>query len=145
MKRVLFVILAGLIMVFIGYIASFLLVCPTLNDIKAYSIKKEFSQMALPSETEIIETSSFTGNINGNYVEIWAGVLIRSTLEPEEIFEYFSNYELIWPVPTDENQYPEPRSYMTFPYLSRNGDRTGCYIIAGHYKPITQFDIRRIN
>jgi len=102
-------------------------------------------QIVLPSGTEIIETSSYVGNTRGtgNHIEIWVGVLIRSDLEPDNIFDYYKDYEIVWAVPIDENQYPEPRSYMTFPYLSGNGDRTGCFIVAGHYYPVTQFDIRR--
>jgi len=144
LKRILLVILAIVIMVPVGFLVFFLIVGPALNDKRASSIEKELSCIELPPDTEIIETASFCGNTSGtgNHVEIWAGVLIRSELPEEKIIEFYKDYEIVWAVPVDENLYPEPRDYMKFPYLSRNGERTGCYIIADYYKAVTQNDIR---
>jgi len=144
LKRILLAILAIVIIVPIGFMAFFLFVGPALNDARASSIEKELSRIELPPETEIIETASYCGNTGGtgNHVEIWAGVLIRSELTEEEISQFFKDYEIVWAVPVDENLYPEPRDDMKFPYLSGNGERTGCYIIADYYKAVTQNDIR---
>jgi len=144
LKRVLFAALAVVIIIPVGFLAFFLIIGPALNDARASSIEKELSRIKLPPETEIIETASYCGNTGstGNHVEIWAGVLIRSELDEEEILEVFNDYEIVWAVPMDENYYPEPRDDMKFPYLSRNGERTGCYIIADYYKAVTQNDVR---
>lgn len=137
----------ALVMVFIipiGYFSFFLFIGPAFNDAKAVSIEKEFSENPLPPETETVETASYCGNTGGtgNHVEIWAGALIRSKLTTEEISQFYRDYEIVWAVPLDENIYPEPRDYMKFQYLSTNGNRENCYIIAGHYTALTQCDIR---
>lgn len=144
LKQILLTALVAVILVPIGFIAFSLFIGPMLNDAFASSVEKELSSLKLPPETEIIETASYCGNTSGtgNHVEIWAGLLIRSDLKEEEIIEFYKDYQIVWAVPTDQNLYPEPSDYMKFSYLSRNGDRTGCYIIADYYNAVTQNDIR---
>ena len=50
------------------------------NNIRASSVTREWRQMSVPPEIEVIEISYFVGNTagTGNSVEIWAGMLIRS-------------------------------------------------------------------
>ena len=143
-KQILLALLFIAILLPVGYIATFMLICPIINNNKASSIEKELSKITLPPDTEIIETSSYVGNTSGtgNHVEILAGILIRTKLKEEEIFKYFNDYEIVFSVPAEEGQYTEQCYYLKFSYLNKNSDKTGCYIIANYYEPITQCDIR---
>ena len=122
-----------------------MIICPMINNSKASSIEKELLKIKLPPDTDIIETSSFVGNTSGtgNNIKILAGILIRTKLKKEEIFQYFSDYEIIYSVPVVEGQYNEQCYYLKFPYISENSNITGCYVIADYYDPVTQCDIRR--
>lgn len=143
-KKIALTLLAFILIIFVGYFLFFNIIGPALNDVKAAAIEKALLEIPLPPQTEMIETASYCGSTShsGKPIEIWAGVLIRSKLLPEEIAQLYQDYEIVWAVPRDESIYPEPSEYMKFHYLSANGDRENCYIIAGHYTPVTQYDMR---
>lgn len=133
------------------YYLSFTFICPVINDARANKIEKELTGMPLPPNTTVLESDSFCGNTSGtgNHVEIWAGVLIYSTLSENEIRQFFTDYEIVWTVPKDLNeQYPTPRDFIDFSYFSEhefyNGQTQvkGYYIIGGYYEAATQHDIR---
>lgn len=151
LKRVFLILLIVILAIPILYYLSFALICPAINDAKAGRIERELTDMPLPSNTEILETASFCGNTSGtgNHIEIWAGVLIYSSLSENEIHQFFSDYEMVWTVPKDlTEQYPAPRDFIDFSFFNGQGfysgqtQAVGYYIIGGYYEAVTQHDIR---
>ena len=66
---------------------------PILNDIKANNLKQELQSAPLPQNTEIIAALSGCGNTGGtgDHTEIWAGILIRTELSEDEIYQYYGD------------------------------------------------------
>jgi hypothetical protein len=151
LKKTFLILLIVILVIPVLYYLSFTLICPAINDARADRIERELAGMPLPSNTEVLETASFCGNTSGtgNHVEIWAGVLIYSTLSENEIHQFFSDYEMVWTVPKDlTEQYPEPRDFIDFSLFGKqefyNGQTQveGYYIIGGYYNAVTQHDHR---
>lgn len=135
------------------YFVSFTLICPAVNDARAEKIKKEYLNIELPLQTEIVDTYDFCGNTTGtgNHVEIWVGFLIKSELPEAELFHWFEAmklsyvaYEpLFWPVPEDLTpHYPETHSFIEFAHFNNMAEEKGYYIIGSYYDAVTQHDIR---
>lgn len=64
-KRVLVGLLIIIITIPVIYFVSFTLICPAINDAKAEGIEKEYLNIKLPPQTEIVETYNFCGNTTG--------------------------------------------------------------------------------
>ena len=64
------------------------------NDIKASRIEKEYAKMELPEKTRRVSTVSYVGNTSGmgNFIEIWAGMVVYSELSAEELEEFYDGY-----------------------------------------------------
>lgn len=152
-KRVLLVVLIVIIAVPVLYFLSIMTICPAINDARAAEIEKEMISMELPPETQAIETASFCGNTSGtgNHVEIWAGLLIQSELNEEELRKYYEGktisykaYDfMFFVVPEDfKSQYPVPRDFVYFSHFNGMDSAEGYYIVGGYYDAVTQHDLR---
>jgi len=116
------------------------------NNIRASSYTREWQQMVLPPEIEVIEIAYFVGNTagTGNSVEIWAGMLIRSELPHEELISYFRGHGIVAPLP-NSGSFPANQVLMyrnTFSYLRRNEQWINLYAVGNFHSAATQFDIR---
>jgi len=116
------------------------------NNIRASSYMREWRQMMLPPEIEVIEISYFVGNTagTGNSVEIWAGMLIRSELSMEEMITHFSGYGIVDTLPNN-GRLTTRQIYIyhsAFSYLRRNDEWRNLYAVGNFHAATTQFDIR---
>lgn len=82
-----------------GIVAVFLLIAgcasiPIINDHYAYQTEKELCSIPLPKETEFIESLSKSGKLagNGNGMQYFGAMLIKSDLPIEELEKYYSGY-----------------------------------------------------
>ena len=79
----------------VGILAAVVLIgsvisIPLINDHTAYKVEKTLCEIPLPEETELIESLSQAGN--GNGMQYFGAILIRSELSLEELDAYYSDY-----------------------------------------------------
>lgn len=67
---------------------------PVYNNYCAYKVEKVLCETPLPEQTELIEAISQTGKLtgNGNGMQYFGAILIRSELSLEELNTYYSDY-----------------------------------------------------
>ena len=82
-------------MVFIAVILLFFaVVIPFANNAIALGVEKELKALPLPQNTELIESTSKAGKLvgNGNGMQYFGAILIKSDLSPEELDAYYQEY-----------------------------------------------------
>lgn len=67
------------------------LVIPVGNNVVALGVENELKGQALPPQTELIESTSLAGKLtgNGNGMQYFGAILVRSDLTEEELSEYY--------------------------------------------------------
>ena len=67
---------------------------PLINNHIAYKVEKALCEIPLPEETELIESLSQAGKLtgNGNGMQYFGAILIKSELSLEELETYYSDY-----------------------------------------------------
>lgn len=67
---------------------------PLVNNHSAYKVEKALCKTPLPEKTELIESISRAGKLtgNGNGMQYFGAILIRSELSLEELDAYYSDY-----------------------------------------------------
>ena len=83
----------------VGILAAVVLIggslsIPLINNHIAYKVEKALCEIPLPEETELIESLSQAGKLtgNGNGMQYFGAILIRSELSLEELDAYYSDY-----------------------------------------------------
>ena len=83
----------------VGILAAVVLIgsvisIPLINNHTAYKVEKALCEIPLPEETELIESLSQAGKLtgNGNGIQYFGAILIRSELSLEELETYYSDY-----------------------------------------------------
>lgn len=71
-----------------------LVVFPAINDGIARSVVRELARIPLPAQTEMVETISAAGNLtgNGNKIQYFGALLLKSKLTERQLDEYYSTY-----------------------------------------------------
>lgn len=89
MKKILFLI--GIIAL---AIISVVIACPISNDYAAKKTATKIAEIPLPQKTAYIERISLAGKLvgNGNGMQFFGAILIKSELDLEELTEYYKNY-----------------------------------------------------
>ena len=85
---------------------------PVYSNYCAYNVEKTLCETPLPEQTELIEAISQTGKLtgNGNGMQYFGAILIKSELSLEELDAYYSDYrsnEWEYLVEVQEGQYVE--------------------------------------
>lgn len=104
-----------------------------INNNIAYKVEKELCETPLPEKTELIESISRAGKLtgNGNGMQYFGAILIRSDLSLEELDAYYSGYrsnEWECLVETQEGQSIEGIDHGTLQFAEEIKDR-GYYIV----------------
>ena len=83
-------LIAALIILSVGSCAA----APIINDYAAKRVADELSRIPLPEKTELIEVKSAAGMLtgNGNGMQYFGAILIRSELSLERLNTYYSGY-----------------------------------------------------
>ena len=83
----------------VGILAAVVLIgsvisIPLINNHTAYKVEKALCEIPLPEETELIESLSQAGELtgNGNGMQYFGAILIKSELSLEELETYYSDY-----------------------------------------------------
>ena len=106
---------------------------PLINNHTAYKVEKTLCEIPLPEETELIESISQAGKLtgNGNGMQYFGAILIRSELSLEELDVYYSGYrsnEWECLVETQEGQTIEVIDHGTLQFTEEIKD-SGYYIV----------------
>lgn len=75
-------------------IVAFMISIPIVNDASASKITEELQEIPLPEKTEYIEAVSKAGKMtgNGNGMQYFGAILVKSELPVEELDGYYSAY-----------------------------------------------------
>ena len=83
----------------VGMLAAVVLIggvisIPLINNYTAYKVEMALCEIPLPEEAELIESLSQAGKLtgNGNGMQYFGAILIRSDLSLEELDAYYSGY-----------------------------------------------------
>lgn len=92
MKRVIFIII--LILILTAALLSLFTAAPIINDNMAEKTAKELAALPLPDDTEWIESVYKAGKLvgNGNGMQYFGAILIKSDLSLEELKEYYLSF-----------------------------------------------------
>ena len=122
----------------VGILAAVVLIgsvisIPLINNHTAYKVEKALCEIPLPEETELIESLSQAGKLtgNGNGMQYFGAILIRSELSLEELDAYYSDYrsnEWEYLVETQEGQPIEVIDHRTLQFTEEIKD-SGYYIV----------------
>ena len=122
----------------VGILAAVVLIggslsIPLINNNIAYKVEKALCEIPLPEETELIESLSQAGKLtgNGNGMQYFGVILIRSELSLEELDAYYSDYrsnEWEYLVETQEGQPIEVIDHRTLQFTEEIKD-SGYYIV----------------
>ena len=104
-----------------------------INNNIAYKVEKKLCETPLREKTELIESISRAGKLtgNGNGMQYFGAILIRSDLSLEELDAYYSGYrsnEWECLVETQEGQSIEGIDHGTLQFAEEIKDR-GYYIV----------------
>ena len=83
----------------VGILAAVVLIggvisIPLINNYTAYKVERVLCDISLPEEAELIESLSQAGKLtgNGNGMQYFGAILIKSELSLEELETYYSDY-----------------------------------------------------
>ena len=79
-------------LVIIVLIVGFIISIPLVNNYSANNVEQELLSIALPDNTEMIESLSIAGKVvgNGNGMQYFGAILIKSEKTLDELFNYYS-------------------------------------------------------
>ncbi len=83
-------------MIFVAVVLLvFAVVIPIVNNGIALSVERDLKKLPLPSDTELVESISQAGKLvgNGNGMQYFGAILIKSDLHPDELTEYYQAYD----------------------------------------------------
>ena len=122
----------------VGILAAVVLIggvisIPLINNHTAYKVEKKLCETPLPEKTELIESLSQAGKLtgNGNGMQYFGAILIRSDLSLEELDAYYSGYrsnEWEYLVDIQEGQEIEVVDHSTLQFAEQIESK-GYYIV----------------
>ena len=90
MKKIPVIIVLAAAIIFLSVLAA----APIVNDTIAKKTANELTHFPLPSNTELIESIYKAGKLvgNGNGMQYFGAILIKSELSLDELKEYYSEF-----------------------------------------------------
>ena len=106
---------------------------PLINNYTAYKVERALCEIPLPEEAELIESLSQAGKLtgNGNGMQYFGAILIKSEMSLEELETYYSDYrsnEWEYLVEIQEGQSIEVIDHETLQFSEEIKD-SGYYIV----------------
>ena len=126
-------LLVVIIFIVVISISLFVVVIPLANNYYAKQVEKELRETPLPENTEIIDSVSLAGKLvgNGNGVQYFGAILLKSKLSLNNLEDYYSAYQKNeWPyvVEPQENQIITVIEHSKISF-SEKVDDEGYYIV----------------
>ena len=131
------------IVILVGVVVS----VPLVNDLSAKRVEKQLREIPLPHNTEIVEAMSMAGKLvgNGNGMQYFGAVLIRSEQTLEELFVYYFQKNPAIVVKEQKTQKIEWVEHENLSFHTNITDEEDYYIVylfGSGIAPFSQLDIR---
>lgn len=129
----------------LGIVLCFIMSIPIVNDYCAYMVEKKLCAAPLPENTQLIDSVSKAGKLtgNGNGMQYFGAILIRSELTLEQLEDFYSSYrenewEYLVTVQTDRDL-----SFIELDHLRFSQEVTadGYYIVYSWGKGIELYEM----
>lgn len=129
----------------LGIVLCFMMSIPIVNDYCAYMVEKKLCAAPLPENTQLIDSVSKAGKLtgNGNGMQYFGAILIRSELTLEQLEDFYSSYrknewEYLVTVQTDRDL-----SFIELDHLRFSQEVTadGYYIVYSWGKGIELYEM----
>lgn len=129
LKKILIVI----IFLVVISISLFIVIIPLVNNLYAKQLERELRETPLPEKTEIIDSVSRSGKLvgNGNGIQYFGAILLKSKLSLNELEDYYSVYwknEWTYVVEPQKNQSIEVVEHSRIRFSEKVGNE-GYYIV----------------
>lgn len=87
-------IFSTILAVFLFSIIAFAVSIPLTNNVIASNVRKDLIRLPLPEGTEILDSISVAGKLigNGNGMQYFGAILIKSELSLDELNQYYQPY-----------------------------------------------------
>lgn len=140
-KTVIPIVLIAVLLV--GFIVS----VPLVNNHSAKEVERRLVSTALPDNTEIVESLSKAGKLvgNGNGMQYFGAMLIKSELGLEELEAYYSEIISGSAVREQKSRDIEIIEHGTLSFEAEISDTEGYFIVylfGSGKKPFSELDIR---
>lgn len=134
------------ILIAVFLLAGFIISIPFVNDNSARKVENELLAIPLPEGTEAVESLSKAGKLvgNGNGMQYFGAVLLKSTLSLEELSAYYKDKLSYGGVNEQRTQKIEVVD-GTLSFKTEVKDREGYYIIyrfGEGVSPFSRLDLR---
>lgn len=128
MKKIKIVGMLVAVLLIVGFVSI-----PFINNYSAYKVEKKLCETPLPEETVLIDSLSQAGKLtgNGNGMQYFGAILIRSELSLDELNAYYSDHrssEWEYLVEVQEGQSVKVIDYGVLQFLEEIND-SGYYIV----------------
>ncbi|WP_172194252.1 hypothetical protein [Saccharibacillus qingshengii] len=82
--------LVSVLVLFLAFCSLYVLF-PIWNEIHAYTFSRQLKKVPLPEDTVLVEMETAVGKLNGNGngIDFFAGMLVRSDLSLSELIDYY--------------------------------------------------------
>lgn len=142
MKKASLPVLAVVVLL-IGFVVSI----PLVNDFSAKRVEKQLMEISPPDHTQMVESLSKAGKLvgNGNGMQYFGAVLIRSDQTLEELFVYYCQKNPAIVVKEQKTQKIEWVEHENLSFHTNITDAEDYYIVymfGSGIAPFSQLDIR---
>lgn len=120
---------------------------PLVNDFSAKNVKKSLVEIALPDDTQMVESISKAGKLvgNGNGMQYFGAILIKSEKTLDELFDYYSQKLAGVVVKEQKSQIIECVEHAQLSFTTNITDTDKYYIVylfGNGISPFSELDIR---
>lgn len=122
-----------LLIIFITLLLLFFICIPITNNLIAARVESKIKDIPLPKDTEIIDSISIAGKLtgNGNGMQYFGAILIKSNLDIIELENYYKSYrknEWSLNIKKQDTTHIDVIDHGEYSFSSR-GSLDNCYII----------------
>lgn len=120
---------------------------PLVNDFSAKNVEKSLVEIALPDDTQMVESISKAGKLvgNGNGMQYFGAILIKSEKTLDELFDYYSQKLAGVVVKEQKSQIIECVEHAQLSFTTNITDTDKYYIVylfGNGISPFSELDIR---
>ena len=119
--------LVAIVILLVGLLVS----VPLVNDFSAKNVEKSLVEIALPENTQMVESLSKAGKLvgNGNGMQYFGAMLIQSELTREELSDYYSQKNADIIVKVQKTQKIECVEHAQLSFVTQITDAENYYIV----------------
>lgn len=142
-KRLTVILIVSCVLLILGFAVA----VPLVNDYSADCVEEELLAIPLPSNTELIESISEAGKLvgNGNGMQYFGAILIKSELSQEELTNYYKKHNEAVFVKSQNGKEIDFLEHSSLHFESEINDSDSYYLVytfGDGIKPFSYIDLR---